>query len=173
MKYLINLLPKKNAPVTEKIMYFSLNYLRYIIIITQLVVIGVFFYRFQIDQQIIDLKESVDQKKEIVQVVLPLLKEAEKIDKRSKEASKILQSQKDFLRMLKYYLSKFPETIALNTLEIKNNSISSVGLAKKITDLQSFYLTLKKDGYFEEVNLKDIKKSDMGYVFSLTLSSFH
>lgn len=83
MKYRINLLPQKETPLTEKIVYFALNYLRYIIVITQLVVIAVFFYRFQIDQKIIDLKESVDQKKEILQIVLPLLNQASNIDKKT------------------------------------------------------------------------------------------
>ena len=73
MRYKINLLEKKDIGLLDKLTFFSLNYLRYIIVITQLVVIGVFFYRFQIDQKIIDLKEGVEQKKEIVKIVLPLL----------------------------------------------------------------------------------------------------
>ena len=70
MRYKINLLEKKELNLLDKLTFFCLNYLRYIIVITQLVVIGVFFYRFQIDQRIIDLKEGVEQKKEIVQIVL-------------------------------------------------------------------------------------------------------
>ncbi|MDO8741626.1 MAG: hypothetical protein Q7J11_00595, partial [Candidatus Roizmanbacteria bacterium] len=61
MKYKINLLEKKETSLLDKLTFFGLNYLRYIIVITQLVVIGVFFYRFQIDQSIIDLKEGVNQ----------------------------------------------------------------------------------------------------------------
>jgi len=73
MRYNINLIEKKEVSLLDRLIFFCLNYLRYIIVITQLVVIGVFFYRFQIDQRIIDLKEGVDQKKEIVKIVLPLL----------------------------------------------------------------------------------------------------
>src|SRR3989339_2271771 len=111
MKYKINLLPQKETSLIEKLMYFALNYLRYIIVITQLVVIGVFFYRFQIDQRIIDLKEAVDQKKEIVKIVLPLLNEAAKIDKKTLIINESIQKQNKFREMFDYFLSTFPETI--------------------------------------------------------------
>ncbi len=57
MKYKINLLLKKEEGILDKIYIFLVNYLRYIIVITQFVVIGVFFYRLQVDQRVIDLKE--------------------------------------------------------------------------------------------------------------------
>ena len=172
MKYNINLLPKKEAPFAERLMYFSLHYLRYIIIITQLVVIGVFFYRFQIDQKIIDLKESVDQKKEIVQVVLPLLKEAESISQRTKESQKIIASQKIFHSMLQYYLSQFPATIILSSMEMGADSIKATGTALNSKDLQAFNSVLKQEKHFGNVNLQDIKRNDQGYAFTLILEKF-
>lgn len=172
MKYTINLIPKKDIPLVDKIVYFALNYLRYIIIITQLVVIGVFFYRFQIDQNIIDLKDSVDQKKEIVQVVLPLLKEAEDIDKRTTEIQKIIKKQNNFSSMLQYYLSQFPSTINLTNFELNNDSIKATGNALTPKDLQAFFAILKKEGHFGNVDLQSIKKSDAGYSFILLVNNY-
>lgn len=173
MKYNINLLPKKETPFVERLMYFSLHYLRYIIIITQLVVIGVFFYRFQIDQRIIDLKESVDQKKEIVQVVLPLLKEAESISQRTIESQKIITSQKNFYNMLQYYLAQFPATIILSSMEMGPDSIKATGIALNSKDLQAFNAILKQEKHFGQVNLENIKKKDQGYLFNLILGKYH
>lgn len=172
MKYDINLLPKKETPFVERLMYFSLHYLRYIIIITQLVVIGVFFFRFQIDQRIIDLKESVDQKKEIVQVVLPLLKEAESISQRTKESQNIINSQKKFYSMLQYYLSQFPATIMLSSLEMSSDSIKAIGTAFDAKDLQAFNSILKQEKHFGQVDLQDIKKNDQGYLFTLVIGQY-
>ncbi|QQR63494.1 hypothetical protein IPH70_03205 [Candidatus Roizmanbacteria bacterium] len=83
MTYKINLLSKQEMSLIDKTLYFFLNYLRYILVFTQIIVIGVLFYRFRIDQNIIDLKDSLDQKKEIVQAVKPLLDEAEKVNNQS------------------------------------------------------------------------------------------
>ncbi|PJB87766.1 hypothetical protein CO083_05355, partial [Candidatus Roizmanbacteria bacterium CG_4_9_14_0_8_um_filter_34_12] len=64
MKYKINLLLPKEKNWLDKVIYFGLNYLRYILVITQTVIIMVFFYRFKIDQEIVDLKDAVKQKQE-------------------------------------------------------------------------------------------------------------
>lgn len=172
MKYKINLLSEKEASLFDKIMYFFLNYLRYIIVITQLVVIGVFFYRFKIDQSIVDLKESVDQKAEIIKTVMPIVKQAEEIDSRTKEIKKILTSQQTSSIMINYFLSVFPQDIYLDSLSIKGNSISLSGVTNNAKILQTYDASLKKDNKFAVVNLQNIKKTAIGYTFSMNLNTF-
>jgi len=172
MKYKINLLPEKETTLIDKVMYFSLNYLRYIIVITQLVVIGVFFYRFQIDQRIIDLRESVDQKKEIVEIVLPLLQEASKIDQKSKEINIVLKKQQTFDGMIKYLLSVFPETISLTSLDLTEDSLKITGLASNSKHLQAFFNRLKKENRFSSIEFNSIKKTDSGYLFIMVLNKY-
>lgn len=172
MRYKINLLEQKETSILDKLTFFGLNYLRYIIVITQLVVIGVFFYRFQIDQSIIDLKEGVDQKKEIAQIVLPLLNEAVKIDKKTSNIEKAIVKQKNFSTMFEYFISLFPETITLTDMEIKDESIKVTGDANDPKHLQAFYLFLKKDKKFKEVTFQNIKKTKTGYNFILLLDKF-
>ncbi len=172
MKYKINLLAVKETSFIDKVMYFSLNYLRYIIVITQLVVICVFFYRFQIDQRIIDLKESVDQKKEIVEIVLPLLQEASKIDKKSKEIAVVLTKQKNFNNMFEYLISIFPETMTLTDLESKEDSLKITGIATNPKHLQTFMNLLKSDAKFKKIDLNSIKRVDAGYNFIILLDKF-
>lgn len=172
MKYKIDLKAKKETPLLEHIIYFSLNYLRYIIVITQLVVIGVFFYRFQIDQSIIDLKDSVDQKKEIVQIVLPLLNEAQRIDTKTKDVEIILKKQTTFQAMSQYLLSVFPQSINLNTMEIDADSIKLTGVSFDAKQLQNFFALLKKDKKFSAIQFDTIKRTETGYEFSMELNKF-
>lgn len=172
MKYKINLLEKKGLSLLDKLVFFGLNYLRYIIVITQLVVIGVFFYRFQIDQRIIDLKDGVDQKKEIVKLALPLLNEAAKIDKKTSIANETILKQKRFNEMINYFIASFPETITLTNLEVKDESIKITGDAENSQHLQAFYTLLKKENKFKTVNLQNIKKTETGYNFVLSLEKF-
>ncbi len=172
MRYKINLLEKKETSILDRLTFFGLNYLRYIIVITQLVVIGVFFYRFQIDQSIIDLKDGVEQKKEIVQIVLPLLNEAAKIDKKTSIIQETIIKQKSFNTMLDYFTASFPETITLINMEIKSGSIKVAGDANDPKHLQAFYLLLKKDSKFKEVIFQNIKKTKTGYNFILFLDKF-
>ncbi|MDO8741545.1 MAG: PilN domain-containing protein [Candidatus Roizmanbacteria bacterium] len=172
MRYKINLLEKKDPGLLEKLTFFGLNYLRYIIVLTQLVVIGVFFYRFQIDQRIIDLKDGVEQKKEIVKIVLPLINEAAKIDKKTTLISEGIENQKLFSDMMEYFIASFPETITLSDMEIEGESLKIVGDASNAQHLQAFYSFLKKENKFKIVNLQNIKKTTSGYNFVLFLDKF-
>ncbi|MFA5769896.1 MAG: PilN domain-containing protein [Patescibacteria group bacterium] len=171
MRYKINLLEKKSVGILDKLTFFGLNYLRYIIVITQLVVIGVFFYRFQIDQRIIDLKEGVEQKKEIVKIVLPLLNEVLKIDKKTAVISETIL-QKKFSEMVDYFMTSFPETIILTDMEIKGESIKITGDAGNAQHLQAFFALLKEEKKFKMVNLLSIEKTETGYNFILLLDKF-
>lgn len=173
MKYKIDLKEKKEQTLTEKIIYFALHYLRYIIVLTQLVVILVFFYRFKIDQTIIDTKEAVDQKKEIIQVAYPLIKKAEAINKKTNEIKVILSSQREMSTMFQYIFSVFPESLILKQVMYENQGIKLNGIAIDPKQLQNFYNILKKENKFGIVNLENIEKNDEGFSFLLKLENFN
>ena len=173
MKYTINLLPEKEQNLYDKIIYFSLNYLRYIIVITQLIVIIVFFYRFQIDQLIIDLKDEIQQKKEIIRIARPLFEEATIINQKINESERLLNSQNNLNKMFSYFISVMPETVYLNKLEINDKDIKVEGLAYNIGHLQAFYNLLRKENQFKIVDLNNIKKEVDGYSFVLNLMQFN
>jgi len=172
MRYKINLLSKKKISIIDKALHFSLNYLRYIIVITQLIIIFVFFYRFQLDQQIIDLKEATVQKKEIIQAVLPLLVEAEKIEKKQDAAKKVLSDQEKTISMFKYFLSIFPQGLILKEMNLDNDKIKISGSAIQVEHLQAFINLAKKENKFKQIDLISLKKDETGYNFELLFSQF-
>jgi Tfp pilus assembly protein PilN len=172
MRYKINLIPPKEETLIDTVIYFVLNYLRYILVLTQLVVIIVFFYRFQIDQLIIDLKDEIEQKKEIIQVAQPLKQEALIIEKRLKKTEELIHDQDRLINMVSYFLSLFPETVYLDKLEIINGELTASGLAYNVSHLQAFYKLLKKEEQFKTVDFSSIKKEMNGYSFTLKLSGF-
>ncbi len=172
MKYKINLIGKKSTSFFDKVLYFFLNYLRYVLVITQLVVIGVLFFRFRIDQNIIDLKDSIDQKKEIVSVVKPILAETEKIKTREDTIRSILKDQDAFSNSLNYVFSLFPETATLTQVQAEEDSLLFIGVASNPQHLQAFYKRLKEEKKFAQTSLTDIKRVETGYNFTLNLGGF-
>ncbi len=173
MKYNINLIGEEKTSFFDKALYFFLNYLRYILVITQLVVIAVLFYRFSIDQNIIDLKDSIAQKKEIMTVVGPLTAEAKRINDQIDLVKNVFALQTTFSDELQYLFSLFPQSVTANQINIANTGISITGNSTNLNDLQLFYLRLKKDHHFNVVNLQDIARSQSGYGFSLELKDFN
>ncbi len=172
MKYKINLLSKKKESLVDRIIYFSLNYLRYILVITQIFVIFVFFYRFKVDQEIIDLKDAVAQKKEIVNISQSLLKEATAMELKVNQIKPILQKQNYALDELNYILSIFPESVYVGKMSINDKEIVLDSFTDNSTIIKIFYQRLLKEKKFKQINLINLKKNETDYTFSLILSEY-
>lgn len=172
MKYNINLLKKKQDSILDKGIYFALNYLRYILVITQLVVIGVLFFRFHVDHTIIDLKDSINQKQEIINATKPLIEEAQKIDTRVTSIKDTLQNQKTLSASLDYTLSIFPDSLYLSDLTMEKGTTKLTGVATNSQHLQGFYNRLKAENKFKLVTLNNLQRDESGLAFELTLSNF-
>lgn len=172
MKYNINLAQKKRLSFFENVVYFLKNYLRYILVITQFIVILTLFARFQIDQNIIDLKESIGQKKEIVDATSTLVKGAQEVNAQTTKIKTIIQAQDKYAQMTSYLFSIFPASISLKSIGIDNDSIKMEGSAQNSKDLQVFFAFLKNDKRFKSVSIDSLKKEGARFDFSMSLSYF-
>jgi len=172
MKYQINLLPKKELDFVDKIIYFALHYLRYVLVLTQIVVIAVFFYRFKIDQEIIDLKDELQQKQEIVAVSQPLLNEAKIVDTKTKQIREILLSQVQFKEALSYFLSTFPVDLTINRLDIQAGVYKFEATTTSPSIIRAYLERMRKEKRFKTVVLNNIQRNGLEFVAPFTLSDF-
>lgn len=172
MKYKINLLKKKKEGLFDSLIFFLLNYLRYILVITQIVVIAVFFYKFKVDQEIIDLKESVDQKKEIIAISQPLIKEAKALDLKMGYLDSIIKNQTKTELMIGYFLSFFPDGLWLESLKVNEDRVEATGFGPDASIIKGFYERLKKEKKFAEIKLENVAKNITDFSFTLKLSKF-
>lgn len=169
-RYQINLIKKKEEGVVNRLVYFFLHYLRYIIVITQIVVIAVFFYRFQIDQEIIDLKESIDQKREILKVTRPLIVDASAIDGKVDEVKKIIALQGKLTDNYTYIITSVPAEVTITRLDIDTKEIKITGISSSIAAIRAFSDRIKRDGRFKGSELSQVSKSTLGFQFSIKIS---
>lgn len=172
MKYHINLVSRKEMSVVDKTLYFFLNYVRYILVITQLTVIGVLFFRFKIDQSIIDLKESIGQKKEIIKVFQPSFEEATKLNTQLTAIQTIVTNQSRQNQSLSYLMSRFPQDVYLSRLVLDDGSYTLSGITINAQVLRDYYTLLKKESKFKTVELSNIKREESGYTFTLRAEAF-
>jgi len=172
MKYKINLLQEKERDLTGKIIYFALHYLRYILVVTQIVVIAVFFYRFKIDQEIIDLRDELKQKEEIVLVSSPLLDEAKQVDIKTREIKEILGRQDSFSQMFSYFLQIFPSKMNVTKIEIVENGIVFEGITTDPQIIKTFWDRLKADALFQNIELGSIRRVETHFYAPFKLGGF-
>ncbi len=172
MKYQINLLKQKDKDFTQRVIYFALHYLRYILVLTQIVVIAVFFYRFKIDQEVIDLKEELNQKKEIVAISQPLLSEAKQIDTSMKHIGEIIKRQTLSDKMLLYFLSTFPKQLKAQRLVLNQNSIILEVATRDPQIIKRYYDRLTTERIFKKITLSGVRKIDYNFYSQFSLSEF-
>ena len=172
MKYSINLLPDKELNFTDKAVYFAFHYLRYILVITQFVVICVFFYRFKVDQEIVDLKDNLKNKQEIVQATNSLIKEVDTINKHIEGINSVLTKQTDFQALYSYFFQDVPAGVELTEIVFTSNSVDCQGMTPDVNSVRIWYEGLKSGQKFEEVKLQNVNKTETGYTFSLSLKNY-
>lgn len=170
-KYQINLLSGRKRSITfsEKFIYFIFRYLKYIVVLTQIVIISVFFYRFSIDQEVVDLKEIVGQKQEIIKSTFPLVNEAKAIESKSSEIKNLLSGQEQFVGNLHYIFSIVPEDIVVKTFSIDEKGIKIEGGANNFHIVKQFYEKLKKDKKFKQITLDKIAKTSSGFEYVISI----
>lgn len=167
-KYSINLIPRQNKTFVDKLMYFLLHYFRYIIVLTQIVVISVFFARFSLDQEIVDLKEEFGDRQAILEVVKPFINEVDAYVVKQNDVKKIFKTQDEFLQDFNYVLSVIPLDVKLTSLQKTDKSIHIKGSSASILSIKRLFIKLVKDGRFSNVRMSElVGAANVGYTFGI------
>jgi len=172
MKHTINLLAKKDKTVFDRTVYFFLNYLRYILVITQLIVLMVLFYRFRVDENISELKSSIRQKNEIVNVVSPLLDKAYVVGAQMNSAGDLVQQQQQQSSMMSYIFGRFPASLFATKVDVEPTSIYIDGTTNNYQEIQQYHRLLSTEQQFEKIELSRIVRVGKGYEFTLSLIGY-
>jgi Tfp pilus assembly protein PilN len=164
----INLLQQKQPQAADKLLYFILHYFRYIIVLTQIVVISVFFYRFQEDQKIIDQKESFKQKQHILLITLPIIEEAEAIDLKTTHIEKLLNTQNKTLNNLSFISSVIPKDVAVQKIQVTDSTLQIIGITPNLLSIRSLHKRIKQIKQYGLAKITSIQQNANGtYSFGL------
>jgi Tfp pilus assembly protein PilN len=162
----INLLIKQEIATdfTGQIFSWALTYGRYVIIITQIVVLSVFFLRFKLDRDYTDLKESVTQKQALIESVSDLESEIRQIQKRLFYIKQVTGNQQGLLQVLTYLSNSIPTDTTFTSLTLSTDRIT---FSAHVLNLRSFsYLLsqLQQGDKFLDVSLEDIFRRPDGRI---------
>jgi Tfp pilus assembly protein PilN len=164
----INLLQQKQPQAADKLLYFILHYFRYIIVLTQIVVISVFFYRFQEDQKIIDQKESFKQKQHILLITLPVIEEAEAIELKTDRINTLLDTQNKTINHLSFISSVIPEDVSVQKIQVTDSTVQLIGSSKNLLSIRSLHKRIKQLKQYKMAKISSIQQDVAGgYSFGI------
>ncbi|GIW63123.1 MAG: hypothetical protein KatS3mg090_0949 [Patescibacteria group bacterium] len=171
-KYNINLLEKQSTDIYQAVFVFTLGFFKHILVITQIIILAVFLYRMKIDIEISDSLSMYYSNKEIVESSQDMVKDYQAKSKLISDIGDKLTAESLESEALKYLLSVFPQNFLLYELSYSGSSYSLRGLSFDYATIMKFYNRLKSDGFFEEVGLDSIQRSEYGFNFVFKLTNF-
>lgn len=129
---------------------------RYIIIFTELIVIGVFISRFKLDDSLTDLNNEISRKQKIIDASSELENEIIFLQKR---LELIKQAQAETLQtdlILNSLTKIIPLDVYFTDLTLQKNSISLAGASVSNSGLATFLNGLRSSSQFTNLNLETI-----------------
>lgn len=155
----INLVKDKQIPFFDRFMNWILTIGRVIVILTEIIAISAFIYRFSLDERLVDLHDAIKQK----QTIISLLKTdenkyrnlqdrialAETFSEKSIKTNKVIADIVGFL----------PQEIITNDLRINKDRVSISINIFSISQLTDFINTLKNYPEIKSISIDNIENN--------------
>lgn len=157
----INLL-KKNRNFLDQLIKWSLTVGRLIIILTEVIALSAFLYRFSLDRKLIDLHEKIKQK----QIILDLFKENEEkyrnIQKKLEKSKEVTVEAEKKDKLYNDVLA-FASELSLTNISITEKNLRIEANTNSLTSLVQFIKNLKNYNQIQTISLDKIEnKSSLG-----------
>lgn len=161
LSYNVNLLPKDPFLNTSagRVLQWSLNTGRYIVIFTEIVVILSFASRFVLDRKVTDLNESIYQKQLIISSQDQFENEFRLVQAKIQNLQQ-LEQQNNLIDIFPIFQKIIPNGLQLEKMNIRQNVISGEALASSNDALTLFISNLQLSPHFQEVSVSKIETSD-------------
>jgi len=171
----INLLPTTEFEKTRlgKFLNWALGLGRWIVIVTELIVILCFLSRFKLDRELIDLGETIQQQQAIIASLEELEKNFRDLQNRLAAISQLEKEQLPATHLLHQLSQVAPADLALEALAVKKNELEISGSILSGASLNRFLKALQEFPQFKKVILEEINqpREDKAIEFSLKIET--
>lgn len=154
----VNLLPQEEIsqkPV-NKFVIWALSFGRYIVIFTEAIVLIVFLARFKLDTEILDLKQQMQAKAQLIGSLKGFEDEFLAIQVKIKTVEVLAEQKSNNAELFALLEEKMAQDMTLGSLSNREGSIEIVGLAQEYSSVTQLAGDLKKDPQFTQVTLASL-----------------
>lgn len=153
----INLVKSDKGDFLERLTSWLLSVGRILVIITELVALGAFLWRFGLDQQLIDLHSKIKQKQAIVAAFKKNEDEYRNLQDRLSIAASFADSSEKKFQTYREILTLAPSGIAFDKLSQTSQALSMEINVNSVSALSSFVYALKSHPNIESVSIDKIE----------------
>lgn len=168
----VNLLPPTEFELSfwGRFLKWAVTTGRYIIILTELVVIIAFLSRFKLDEDQRNLDDQIATQVNFLDSEQPQLDEFFRVQKRLKLIEKQIDAQKVFSSDMEYIANVIPNEIQISSYTFGKNDISFSALTLNEKSLGTAIVALNKERKWKSIDLSQISADPTtGIKFTLNL----
>lgn len=176
----INLLSnnKFNSTTLGKISQWSMSVGRWIVVVTELIVLIALFSRFHLDRKKADLIEEISHKKPVLEAGVTEEQQIRDLQKKLNVIKQVLQKQYDYDQILAELGRARPQGVYFTSLSISNQKIYVRGSAQTESSIAGMEYQLSHSPFFKWVQLSRIEQkikettpSDIQFEFTAQIDS--
>lgn len=167
----INLIKDQKGDLLERVINWSLSIGRILIIITELVALGAFLWRFGLDQQLVDLHTEIKQKQAIVNAFKKNEDEYRNLQDRLSIASNFSLVQVKRVQIYNDILDLAKTGITFNKISFTAERIVIEITADSVSSLSNFTNELKSYPQIESVSIDKIETRTSSAVIVIGISA--
>lgn len=153
----INLVKNKQIPLIDKFMNWALTIGRLIVIITEVVAVIAFVYRFSLDERLVDLHSAIKQKQNIISVLKNDENKYRNLQDRiaiaatfSAKGTKTNQTIADIVNLI-------PNQVRINDLILNKDRVNIDVDVVSVSSLANFIDSLKSYQGIKSINIDNIE----------------
>jgi len=160
----VNLLPKDEFEYTTlgKLVKWCVNVGRWIVVITEFVVICAFLSRFYFDTELANLFDDLNQKQAIVDSAISFEENFRTIQTKTSQIKEILAKEKKPSVFLAEVSQTMPINMYLSNISIEGESLKLEGNCLSENELKTFLSSMIKNSKLEKINLSGLSSQKEG-----------
>ncbi len=169
----INLLPFEDIEKTPfgKFLKWALSIGRYIIVVTELLVLLAFLSRFKLDRDLSDLSEEIARQKNIITSQQTFETKVRKLQAQLAAAKIILADTQDMNKALDIVAADLPAETQMEVLQVKGNTLVLQGSVVSESGMATLLNALQKDPKISNISLSKIEKSTENGTINFVLTA--
>lgn len=165
----INLLKNRRGVFVDKFIGWALTVGRLLVILTELIALSAFLYRFSLDRKLIDLHSKIKQEELAVKALKKSEDNYRNLQDRLGLVSNFSNIGTQKIKIFQDILAFAPNGITLNNLIMYENRISINAIAQGTSSLNAFTNSLKTYPKLQKLNLDSIQIKPLnGLIVSFT-----
>lgn len=167
----VNLLKKEGESFFDKFIQWALTVGRILVMLTEIVALSAFLYRFSLDRKLIDLHDQIKLKDAYVKVLKSNEDKYRNLQERLAITTKLSKTSIDTANLITDLIALAPSDIIFNSLKISEDSVIIDANVQSVTSLTDFINKLKAHKAIRTVSLDRIENKTSTATIVVTITA--